>query len=238
MSEIVAIIPARGGSKGLPNKNILDLCGYPLIYWSIKFAMSRDEIKKIIVSTDSQEIANISLSYGAEVPFLRSTDLATDNASSADVILDVISRCKLHDSDIIVFLEPTSPYRDTLDFCKLLDLLNNYKAEKVMSVSEAVCSSFMFQYHRSDEQAGKLSPVFPENNFTTVRRQDLSKSYFLDGTFYASIVRSFIENPTFLDTKTHSLIPNPLSSFEVDSFFDLQLYRSIFQFFGPPEWSK
>ena len=238
MPEIVALIPARGGSKGLPKKNIIDLYGQPLISWSINFALSREEITKVIVSTDAQEIADTALLYGAEVPFLRSPNLATDDAATSDVIQDVIHRCKLQDSDTIILLEPTSPYRDYLDFEKLLELLFNHKAEKIMSVSEAVCSSFMFQYLRSDQALGKLTPVFSENTFSVLRRQDLPKSYFLDGTFYASTVKAFIENPTFLDAKTHSLISNPLSAFEVDSFFDLQLYRSIFQFFGPPSWPK
>lgn len=236
--NIVAIIPARGGSKGLPGKNIIDLSGQPLISWSIQFALSRVEISKLIISTDSQEIADVAISYGAEVPFLRPAELATDFATTADVIKDIISKYKLHDSDVIALLEPTSPYRDYLDFEKLLELLIVHKAEKVMSVSEAVSTSFMFQYFRSDKSLGKLAPVFSGNTFSAPRRQDVSTSYFLDGTFYASTVKSFIQNPTFLDSGTHSFVSNPLSSFEIDTFFDLQLYRSIFQFFGPPPWVR
>jgi len=238
MSEIVAIIPARGGSKGLPGKNILDLHGYPLIAWSIKFALSRDEISKVIVSTDDSKIAEVAVFYGAEVPFLRSPELAADDSSTADVVLDIIKRCQLSYSDVLLLLEPTSPYRVLSDFEQLLQLLNKHKAKKVMSVTEAVSASHMFQYFRSDETRGMLTPVSSGSNFSSSRRQDIPKSYFLDGTFYASVVEDFVRNPTFLDLTTHSFVSDSKSSFEVDSFFDLELYRSIFQYFGPPVWSR
>ena len=90
MPEIVALIPARGGSKGLPKKNIIDLYGQPLISWSINFALSREEITKVIVSTDAQEIADTALLYGAEVPFLRRKKFAADNSTDLDVFSHTI----------------------------------------------------------------------------------------------------------------------------------------------------
>ena len=104
-----------------------------------------------------------------------------------------------------------------------------------MSVSEAVCTSYLFQYFRNETETN-LSPITTENSFASIRRQEISSSYFLDGAFYASTVEAFLNNPTFLDSTTKTIVSNPLSSFEVDSRFDFELYRAIFSYFGPPTW--
>lgn len=235
MSNLIAIIPARGGSKGLPGKNLLDLSGHPLIAWSILFALEIPEFKRIIVSTDCPLIRDTAIRYKAEVPFLRESGLASDTAATSDVVLDVIKRCNLDCSDILVLLEPTSPYRDLVDFESLVSLFQEKGAAKVMSVSEAVCTSYLFQYFRNETETN-LSPITTENSFASIRRQEISSSYFLDGAFYASTVEAFLNNPTFLDSTTKTIVSNPLSSFEVDSRFDFELYRAIFSYFGPPTW--
>lgn len=235
MPNLIAIIPARGGSKGLPGKNLLDLCGHPLIAWSILFACETREFTRIIVSTDCPSIRAASESYGAEVPFLRTSNLASDTAATSDVVLDVIERCKLENSDIIVLLEPTSPYRDIADFKALCSLFLSNGTKKVMSVSEAVSASYVFQYFRSEKET-TLSPVLSGNSFVSIRRQDISSTFYLDGSFYASTVEAFLQNPGFLEESTKTIVTNPLSSLEVDSKFDLELYRAIFSYFGPPAW--
>lgn len=235
MANLIAIIPARGGSKGLPGKNLLDLCGHPLIAWSILFACKTREFSRIIVSTDSPSIRAASESYGAEVPFLRASNLASDTAATSDVVLDVIERCSLDNSDIIVLLEPTSPYRDLIDFKTLHALFLSNSTKKVMSVSESVCASYVYQYFRSETET-TLSPVLTGSSFVSMRRQDISTSFYLDGSFYASTVEAFLQNPGFLDEDTKTIVSNPLSSLEVDSKIDLELYRAIFSYFGPPSW--
>lgn len=236
MNDYIACIPARGGSKGLPNKNILDLHGLPLIGWSILFAHATEKFARILVSTDSPEIASISESLGAEIPFIRSPDLASDTSKSSDVVLDLINRCNLDSSDRLILLEPTSPYRSQEDFDNLVSLLEVAHAQKVMSVSEAVSSSYAFQYFLGSEGEPPLIPVLNGDKYSAPRRQDISTSFFLDGTFYASRVDAFVDNPTFLDPSTSPLPVNKLSTFEIDSLTDLQLYRAIFAFFGPPTW--
>lgn len=236
MTSYIACIPARGGSKGLPEKNILDLYGIPLIGWSILFALSTKKFSRVLVSTDCPAIAQIAKSLGAEIPFLRSPKLASDTSTTSDVILDLIERCNLKSSDRLVLLEPTSPYRIHDDFDKLVALLEDKLSPKVISVSEAVSSSYAFQYFLGSKGDSPMIPILSQNNYPSPRRQDISSSFFLDGTFYASRVDAFVDNPTFLDQSTSPLVVNPLSTFEIDTLFDLQLYRAIYSYFGAPSW--
>ena len=105
-----------------------------------------------------------------------------------------------------------------------------------MSMSEAVSSSYTFQYFFGSEGEPPLIPVSGGDKYSGPRRQDISTSFFLDGTFYASRADAFVDNPTFLDSSTSPLLVNKLSAFEVDDLMDLQLYRAIFAFFGAPSW--
>ena len=104
-----------------------------------------------------------------------------------------------------------------------------------MSVSESVSSSYVFQYFRSENEK-TLSPVLTGGSFVSVRRQEIPSTYYLDGSFYASTVDAFLQKPGFLDATTKTVVSNPLSSLEVDSKFDLEMYRAIFSYFGPPSW--
>src|SRR5580704_16478977 len=112
--KTLAIIPARGGSKRLPGKNTKPFLGVPLIGWSIRFALRMDRFNKVVVSTDSDEIAAISQSEGIEIPYLRPTALASDTASSAAVVQDILvrERSSQRSYDLVALLQPTSPVRD------------------------------------------------------------------------------------------------------------------------------
>ena len=127
-NKILGLITARGGSKGLPRKNIRTLLGKPLIAWTIDQAIASDYLDKIVVSTDSKIIADISKDFGAEVPFLRPKMLATDTATSVDVInhtLDYLTD-KNQIFDYFALLEPTSPLRETSDINLAIEqLINN-----------------------------------------------------------------------------------------------------------------
>jgi CMP-N-acetylneuraminic acid synthetase len=123
--RVLGIIPARGGSKGLPGKNIKLLNGIPLIAYTIKEAI-KSKLEECIVTTDSEEIASISRLYGGNVPFIRPIEIATDNASSIDVVLHALNFMKEHKNkeyDAIMLLQPTTPFRDSEDINQALDLL-------------------------------------------------------------------------------------------------------------------
>ena len=233
--NFIAIIPARGGSKGLPKKNILELHAHPLIAWSIQFAKESKIFSRCIVTTDSQEIATVASQYGAEIPFIRSAYLSNDRAKSSDVILDVIKQCNLPDNDVFFLLEPTSPYRLISDLYKAIALYKEPDTKKVISVTEAGSASYFFQYLRKNgSSGGHLKSIQEDGTMNIVRRQETTPTFYLDGTFYADEVASFKSNPTFLHTTTKSVVTEFLSSFEIDTPEDLELYRAIFSYFGPP----
>ena len=135
--EVLAIIPARGGSKRLPGKNIKDLNGKPLIAWTIDAALRSKYIDKSVVSTDDEIIAEISQKYGAEVPFIRPKELATDTASSIDVILHAINfyKTKGEPFEYVILLQPTSPLRTTEDIDHAFEMLNE-ETKAIVSVCE------------------------------------------------------------------------------------------------------
>src|SRR3989339_1726633 len=136
--NIIAIIPARAGSKGLPGKNIRLLLGKPLISWTIEHALSSKYIDKVIVSTDDRKIAEISRKCGAAVPFIRPAKLATDKAKGIDVILHAVRwfEKKRNKFDLIMLLQPTSPLRTAGDIEAAIELLFEKKAGAVVSVCE------------------------------------------------------------------------------------------------------
>ena len=232
MKKIIAIIPARSGSKGLKNKNILNLYGKPLINWSVQFAIKNKYIDECIVSTDCLKIANCAKDSGAKVPFIRDKKLASDTAKTSEVIIDVINKCELDKNDLIVLLEPTSPYRLMKSFEKCLDILktNNYK--KLVSIQEAVSNSYRFQFFKNSE--GSLININNSNLPNDVRRQDIKKTFYLDGSFYFSKISSFIESPGFLELNTYGFINDFFSGFEIDNIQDLNLMEAIFLKNGAP----
>ena len=230
--KIISIITARGGSKGLINKNIKSLCGEPLIAWSIKFALNNEYINDCIVSTDSYEIAKIAEQNGARIPFIRDEKLASDTAKTSDVVIDVIKRCSLNSNDVFVLLEPTSPYRLHKSFKQIIEIFEKNNLRKIVSVQENISSSFRFQFFRNKDTT--LSPLISSNNANDLRRQDIEKTFCLDGSFYMSYISDFIRNPGFLGNDTGSYLNNYFSSFEIDSEDDLKLMEAIFSYIGKP----
>ena len=130
--KILAIIPARGGSKGVPRKNIKEICGKPLISYTIEAAKRSKYIDRVIVSTDDIEIETVSKNYGAEVPFLRPNELAGDNSPTIDCVIDVIERLKIDEGyfpDYIALLQCTSPLRDENHINEAVEQLMNSKMD-------------------------------------------------------------------------------------------------------------
>ena len=232
MQKIISIIPARGGSKGLKNKNIRDLYGKPLISWSINFAKKSNLIDDCIVSTDCDEIAQIAQKFGARVPFKRDKFLSDDKAKTSDVLLDVIDKCKLNKDDTIILLEPTSPYRLHKDLQKIVEIFFSNKFSKIVSVQEAISSSYKFQFFQNNNLTLRSLDYLEMPN--DIRRQDIKKTFFLDGSFYMSYISEFKKEPGFLGNNTGSFLNNYFSSFEIDCMDDLILMEAIFKTIGPP----
>lgn len=179
--SVLAVITARGGSKGLPRKNVLPFRGAPLIEWSIRAAQGSVHIDRLIVSTDDEEIAGVCRSAGCEVPFMRAPALATDTATSVDVILDAAERMPGH--DIVVLLQPTSPLRTAEDIDATLTAMLQSGAPSAATVTEAPCHPFLI-FRR--DGAGRLESWVDAPAGQSFRRQDLPEAFQLNGAVYAA----------------------------------------------------
>lgn len=219
--RILAIIPARAGSKRIPDKNILPIAGKPLIAWTIEAARKSKYLDRIIVSTDDQKIKKISEEYGAEVPFIRPHHLATDEAGSVDVIKHAISTIKGQFS-YIVLLQPTSPLRTAEDIDKAIEMLDiNTKA--VVSVCETSHSPLWCNTLPDDLSMAD----FMKPEVAGIRSQDLPKYYRLNGALYVAETDYFYQNNSFFGKNTKAFIMPPARSVDVDESIDLAFAEFI-----------
>lgn len=175
--KILAIVPARSGSKGIPNKNIRHFCGKPLIVYSIEAARNAQSVDRVIVDTDSQEIADIAKQYDAEVPFLRPVELAGDTSKIIDSVAHLLG--KLKDSEgyepsHVLLLQPTSPLRTSQDIENAVALMQRHKANNVISVCRT--ESLLIQM----DSNGKLTMLNPE--VASAIRQQAGNFYKFDGS--------------------------------------------------------
>ena len=215
--RVIAVIPARSGSKGLPGKNTKPLCGKPLIAWSIKEALKSKHIDEICVSTDSEEIIKIARDFGANPNFKRPAELAQDDSTTTDVLLHALEEYKKINKyfDIIVCLQPTSPTRESQDIDESLGLLvNNNDAWSAASVAEAEDLSLF-----ASLKSGFLSwHGDPPNNIR--RQQKKQKLYYLDGTITLSWVDKLIEHRGFYHDKTLGMVVPKWKSTDIDDLVD------------------
>lgn len=215
--RVIAVIPARSGSKGLPGKNTKPLCGKPLIAWSIKEALKSKHIDEICVSTDSEEIIKIARDFGANPNFKRPAELAQDDSTTTDVLLHALEEYKKINKyfDIIVCLQPTSPTRESQDIDESLELLvNNNDAWSAASVAEAEDLSLF-----ASLKSGFLSwHGDPPNNIR--RQQKKQKLYYLEGTITLSWVDKLIEHRGFYHDKTLGVVVPKWKSTDIDDLVD------------------
>lgn len=178
---MIAIIPARGGSKGLPGKNIKLLKGKPLIAWAIDAAKQSKYIDRIIVSTDDEEIADIATKFGAEIPFLRPKELATDTAMAVDNYIYTITRLSKEAGlpiDEFVVLQPTTPLRTSQDIDEAIEMFKNRQADSVISYTK---EAHPVKWHKYINDDGTFKDIFQE---TIANRQDNRVSYYPNGAVY------------------------------------------------------
>lgn len=224
--KILAIIPARGGSKGLPGKNIRPLCGKPLIGWSIENAKESKYVDDIYISTDSREIADVAESFGVKVPELRPAELAVDKSPSSAFIVYTINHLSEQGKnyDYIILLEPTSPLRDTADVDKSIEMMiDSPEFESMVGVCKAEDQNPVFMQKIAEN--GRLVPY--ENVVKITRRQDVPEVYFLEGTVYLSTVSAFLEKKAFRHDKTLPYVVPKWKSFEVDDIIDFTIIEAI-----------
>jgi CMP-N,N'-diacetyllegionaminic acid synthase len=222
MTTCLAVICARGGSKGIPGKNIRPVGGKPLIAWSILSARESAVFQRIVVSTDSREIAEIADQFGAEIPFMRPAELAADDTPGTDPVLHAVRWLETHEQfapEWIMLLQPTSPLRTPEDIRGALALAERKRADAVVSVTPVEDHPFWMK--RIDEN-GCLEDFIP-NTRTVNRRQDLPPVYALNGAIYLVRRRALLEDGTLFPKPTHALVMPRERSLDVDTPWDLHV---------------
>ncbi len=219
--KIAALITARGGSKGIPKKNIIKLCGKPLIHWTVESAMKSIYIDKIFLSTDSDEIINSVKKFPVEVPFKRPKNLSTDKATSTKVILHFINWMKKNNNefDTLLLLQPTSPFRKSEHIDgSIKKFINNKEALSLISVTENNKSPYLSRKVTAKGYIENLFKVGSEK-----RRQEIPVTYYINGAIYIISTNNFEKYKTFQTSKTLSYLMPYYSSIDIDEPMDLKI---------------
>ena len=222
--EVIGIIPARGGSKGIPGKNTIDLGGYPLIAWTILRAKKSKYIDRLILSSDDNNIIEVAKNYGCDVPFKRPAELATDSASSVDVTLHALNELNLNeDNQYFILLQPTSPFRtvETIDYAIRFTIDNDFPY--VMSVSYLDKSPYHIYIEVENHS---LQPLFKEKTKAT-RRQDLPRALFSNGVIYVARSNFFSNVKSFKPTHIRNIKTELNESLDIDTPNDLETARNF-----------
>ena len=225
---MIAVIPARIGSKGLAKKNILNLCGTPLIHHTIKSAIKSTLIDRIVLTTDSQEIVDKCKCFKqVEIPFLRPKELSTDKSTAIDVYLHLVEWFKknknLDIKDICVLL-PTAPIRSSDDIDKAIELFIKNKADTVLSVKEAKPLDWHLEY---DEKFKIKTALNINKKIAISNRQKLKRIVVLNGSIYVLNVNFLKENKTYFGKSTFGYLMPAFKSIDIDTKEDLKMAEAI-----------
>lgn len=230
--RVLALIPARGGSKGLPGKNIRQICGKPLIAWSIEKAKLSKYLDMVLVTTDCQRTADIAKQYGAHVPFLRPDELATDRSSTYEAIRHALDYLRLEENqtfDYVVLLEPTSPLREDGDIDCMLERLSGMSAEfdSIISIGEVDEHPSIVRRVRGNN----LAPFCPELP-QTIRRQDNEVAFFPYGVAYIAKTDVLLAENTFYTRRCTYFIIKRYQNYEIDDIYGFLCVESVMRY----EW--
>lgn len=230
-ASTLALIPARGGSKGLPRKNLREFAGKPLIAWSIEAALASEACDRVIVSTDDTEIAEVARAFGADVPFLRPAELALDTSPSIDAVLHALDWLEQNEGatfDYLALLEPTSPLRAEGDLDRAIAMLSEHheRADAVVSVGEVHLE------HPSIVkciEGGYLAPYVADAEKVT-RRQDLGPALFPYGVIYLVKVEALRQTRSFYPERTVPLLIERWQNYEIDDAYDLACAEAVINY--------
>ncbi len=218
-SRILALIPARGGSKGIKDKNIVDVAGKPLISYSIEAALHSKYVDDIVVTTDSEKIAEVAKNHGARVPFLRPAHLASDTAKTIDAVVHAIEELKKlgQSYDVLLLLQPTQPLRTSADIDGAIELFFENNQKSLVSVSPVDDHPLLI---RTISDEGNLVNLLKSNS--TCRRQDMPDYYCVNGCIYLNKVSEVDKDLSFNDNKMAYIMPKE-RAVDIDEPRDLLL---------------
>jgi CMP-N-acetylneuraminic acid synthetase len=222
--KILGIIPARGGSKGISNKNIIAINGKPLIAYTIEEALKSNYLDRVIVSTDDEKIKDVSLEYGAGVPFVRPDYLSNDTAKTIDVVLHALDFLKKNGEryDYVVLLQPTSPLRKSGDIDDAIDKVMGNNSESLISVCEVEQNPVIMRTINNN----RLCEVISFNG-DNLRRQNLPAFYIFNGAIYVNSVKMLYNERTFVNDDTLPYIMEKNRSVDIDEPVDILIVESI-----------
>ena len=227
--KILCVITARSGSKGLKNKNILKLGNKPLVYWPLKAAKMSKLIDDIYLSTDSNKIMNVAKQLKLPIRPLRTSLLSKDTTSSVDVVISVIDLLKKENIffDYIILLEPTSPFTSSKDIDESIKkIINNKKANALVTITENIISHPVFNFKLLKNNFLNSYNTKP---YSPIRRQDLNKLYYIEGSIYISKIASLYKTKNFCNNRTIGMIMPKYKSIEIDDYIDLLFARTIYK---------
>jgi len=228
----IAVIPARGGSKSIPYKNITSLAGKPLIYYTIKAALASKLLDAVIVSTDDEKIAKVARSFGADVPFLRPSEISGDKALDIEFMGHAIKWLKENrgwDPEILINLRPTGPLRTAKDIDNVLELMHKTGCDSVRTVSDPQQHN-PFKMWYLKESGERMKPILPTKQFkkvgTDVPRQILPKVYWQNGLIDATRTK-FIKKGRIYGPDIRGYVTEPWQSEDIDEPADLLKVAAI-----------
>lgn len=215
---MIAIVPARGGSKGLPGKNIKNLLGKPMIVYTIEEALKSKYISEVVISTDCKEIEEVAVRYGAKSPFLRPEYLASDSAKAIDNYIYTIDRLNSefdYDIEDFVVLQPTSPLRTVADIDGAIELFKERNAQSVVSYTE---EHHPIEWHKYIAEDGKFENIFEEK---LLNRQEIKKSYYPNGAVFV-FQYELIKQKKYYSDESYAYIMPRFRSVDVDTIEDFK----------------
>lgn len=220
--SFLALIPARGGSKGIPYKNIVKVNGKPLIQYTIDEALHSNFLDRIVVSTDDEKIAEISKKCGAEVPFLRPKQLADDNAKTIDVLLHALHELKKNGKvyDYLVLLQPTQPLRKSWHIDEAINLIVDKQEESLVSVSPVREHPILMRTINKD---GKVQNLLKTQS--TIRRQDFPTYYKVNGAIYINKINDNFNKSTSLNDNKLAYKMSKKYDLDIDEPIDLEIFK-------------
>lgn len=225
MGDCVAIIPARGGSKGIPGKNLLMLSGKPLIAWSIEHALKSSKIDSVWVTSDSDEILSLAKELGANV-ILRPLNISGDRATSEEAWIHALTNIKQHtEVDLIVCMQPTSPIRGRNDLDEAVEMFTAGQFDSILSVTKI---EDHFEWRLTSDGAESVNYDFKDRR----RRQEIEQKYLENGSFYIVSPADLINNNNRLGGKIGLYVQEKYKMFQIDNIEDIALCEAILNWNG------
>ena len=218
--KILAVIPARGGSKGVPRKNLRPIMGKPLVYFSIKVAVSCNLVDKVVVSSDDKEILEIAKKFGAE-PLVRPKSISGDEVTTEDVMTHAIKKLakKGYFPDYVMLLQPTSPFRESKDILGAIQTIIKDKSDSLISV----VPSHAFIWKNFSKGPNPINYDYKNR----MRRQDLEPEFKENGSIYITKTNLFLKNNNRLGGNISLFVMDELKGFEIDTISDFILIEHL-----------